>query len=66
MAKIENIPKLPGYVNITEAAEILGISRQQMYREARRGDFKSLRQVGTKSFYVVGTEELEQVLQRRQ
>jgi hypothetical protein len=70
-AKLENVPVLKGWVNLTEAAEILGISRQHSYKRARlasegkTGGYKTLRQIGTKPMYVVSMKELEKTLQDR-
>lgn len=70
-AKLENVPVLKGWVNLTEAAEILGISRQHSYKRARlasegkQGGYKTLRQIGTKPMYVVSMKELEKALQDR-
>lgn len=70
-AHLKNIPVLDGWVNLTEAAEILGISRQHAYKKAKltsegkRGGWKSVRQLGDKSFYVVSTEELAELLNAR-
>lgn len=57
--KIQNVPPLEGYVNLVEAAEILGISRQHSGRFAASGAYKTLRQVGSKQVFVVKTSEVE-------
>jgi hypothetical protein len=68
------VPKLgndkAGYwVNLTEAAEILGITRQHAYKRATKpadkGGFKTLRQLGTKPAYVINSRELDQILEAR-
>jgi hypothetical protein len=55
------------WVNLTEAAEILGITRQHAYKRATKpadkGGFKTLRQLGSKPAYVVNTTELDQILE---
>lgn len=64
-AKLDNVPVLKGWINLTEAAEILGISRQHAYKrakqasEGRTGGWKTLRQVGSKPSYVVSLKEVE-------
>jgi len=63
--KLGNLPLLAGWVNLTEAAEILGISRQHAYRRARLanegkpGGWKTVHRVGSKPTYVVSLKELE-------
>jgi len=70
-AHLNNIPVLEGWVNLTEAAEILGISRQHAYKKAKlssegkRGGWNSVHQLGNKSFYVVSTAELDEILSSR-
>lgn len=70
-AKLDNIPALDDWVNLTEAAEILGITRQHAYKrakhasEGRPGGFKTLRQIGTKPSYVVSRSELQRELDAR-
>lgn len=71
-AKLENVPALDGWVGLTEAAEILGISRQHSYKRARLGSegktggYKTIRQIGTKPMYVVSVTELNESLQLRE
>ncbi len=59
-----SVPTLAGWVNITEAAEILGITRQHSYKLARtpvsEGGYKTLHRVGTQPSYVVSVKELEE------
>lgn len=57
--RIPDVPVLPGWVNLTEAAEMIGVSRQHSYRMARDGKWKSLHRIGSKEFYVVSVEEVE-------
>lgn len=70
-AKLDNIQALDDWVNLTEAAEILGITRQHAYKrakhtsEGRPGGFKTLRQIGTKPSYVVSRAELQRELDAR-
>jgi len=66
--KLGNLPQLEGWVNLTEAAEILGISRQHAYRRARlanegkMGGWKTVCRIGTKPSYVVALSELQEEL----
>lgn len=70
-AKLGNIQTLKGWVNLTEAAEILGITRQHAYKRAqlasqgKPGGWKTLHQVGTKPMYVVAQSELQEELANR-
>ena len=70
-AKLDNIQTLDDWVNLTEAAEILGITRQHAYKRAKRtsqglqNGFKTLRQIGTKPSYVVRRSELQSELESR-
>lgn len=57
--KIPDVPVLPGWVNLTEAAEMIGVSRQHSYRMARDGKWTTLHRIGTKEFYVVSLEEVQ-------
>jgi hypothetical protein len=67
--KLGNLPQLSGWVNLTEAAEILGISRQHAYRRARlahegkAGGWKTVCRIGTKPSYVVALSELQDELE---
>lgn len=64
-AKLENVPVLEGWVNLVEAAEIVGISRGHGYKraklasEGKPGGWKTLHRVGTKPMYVVKVSELQ-------
>ena len=50
-AEFENIPVLDGWVNLTEAAEMIGITRQHAHKKARLANegksngWKSIRRV---------------------
>lgn len=67
-AELNNIPKLDGWVNLTEAAEMLGITRQHAFKKARQAHeghpsgWKSIRRVGTKPMYVISTAEIAELL----
>jgi hypothetical protein len=67
-AEFENIPVLDGWVNLTEAAEMIGITRQHAHKKARLANegksngWKSIRRVGTKPMYLVSTEEIGEIL----
>ena len=63
-AEFENIPVLDGWVNLTEAAEMIGITRQHAHKKARLANegkpngWKSIRRVGTKPMYLISTTEI--------
>lgn len=55
-----DIPALEGYVLLADAADILGVTRQHVYRLVREKTLKSVRRIGTSNFYVVKVTEVEQ------
>lgn len=63
--KIQDVPQLDGYINLVEASEILGISRQHAGRLAANGAFESIRQIGTKQHFVVELAEVEKIRDTR-
>lgn len=75
MTKLSEDPSVPlledqehpgeRWVNITEAAELLGITRQHSYKRAKTGGYKSLRKVGNQPAYVVSTHEIKGILAAR-
>lgn len=66
---LDSLPQLDGWLGITEAAEVLGISRQCSFRMAKRtndgldGGWQTIHQVGTKPHYLIRVDE---VLARKQ
>lgn len=66
-AELNNIPTLDGWVNLTEAAEMLGITRQHAFKKARQANdghpsgWKTIRRVGSKPMYVVSTAEIAEL-----
>lgn len=58
----KDIPVLEGYINLTEAAEKLGITRQYAHTKAKNGLFKSIKRIGTKASFVVSTDEVDDML----
>jgi hypothetical protein len=68
-ADLNKIPTLDGWVNLTEAAEILGFTRQHAFKKARQANeghpngWRSIRRIGTKPMYVVSTEEVDEIRQ---
>ena len=59
LSEMTEIPELEGqWVGLTEAAEILGISRQYAYKKASLGAFSTLRRVGSAPMFVVNRAEL--------
>lgn len=67
-AEFENIPSLEGWVNLTEAAEMLGITRQHAHKKARLTNegkpngWKTIHRVGSKPMYVVSIREVKGML----
>jgi hypothetical protein len=60
-----DIPSLSGWVNITEAAERLGITRQHSYKLASQGGFKTLHRVGNQPAFVISTKEIDEMLTKK-
>ena len=65
--KLGNLPVLDGWVNLTEAAEMIGITRQHAYKKARlanegkSGGWATVCRLGTKPCYVVSLAEIEAI-----
>lgn len=63
---LDNLPALEDWVNITEAAEIIGISRQYAYRMAARtndgleGGWQTIHRIGTKGNYLISLNEVHE------
>ena len=63
-AEFENIPALDGWVNLTEAAEMIGFTRQHAFKKARQAKeghpngWKTIRRIGSKPMYVVSIAEI--------
>lgn len=55
-----DIPALEGYVLLADAADILKVTRQHVYRLVRDNALKSVRRIGTSNFYVVKVTEVEE------
>jgi predicted DNA-binding transcriptional regulator AlpA len=60
-----DIPKLPDFINLTEAAERLGMTRQWANKMAQDGMFKSIRRVGNQNLFVVSEEEVRELVGQR-
>lgn len=63
---LDNLPQLDGWVNLTEAAEIIGITRQYSYRMAKRtneglgGGWQTIHRLGSNGHYVISLDEVQQ------
>lgn len=63
-AEFENFPALDGWVNLTEAAEMLGFTRQHAFKKARQANeghpngWRTIRRIGSKPMYVVSIAEI--------
>lgn len=60
-----DLPKLPGYINITEAGQRLGQTRQWVYKQCQRDFFKSLVQVGNQPVFLIGEDEINALVGSR-
>lgn len=67
--KLSEDPSVPtlegGWITLTEAAEVLGITRQHSYKRAKNGGYKTIRRIGTSPAFVVNRSELEEILTSR-
>lgn len=60
-----DIPVLKGWVNMTEASEMLGITRQHAYKLSTQGAFKTLHRIGTQPSFVISVKEIELKLRKK-
>lgn len=61
----DEAPTLEGWVTASDAAELLGMSRQAFNRKMHRGDFTRLRTLGSKPIFVVARDEVEAAARER-
>ena len=61
----DSIPVLEEWISLTEAAEILGLSRQYVNKRATNGDYATLHRLGNSPALVVQREEIENIARRR-
>lgn len=61
----ESVPILEGWINLTEAAERLGVSPQHVSRLAHGDAFKTIRRVGNKKMLVVSSAEVDAMAEAR-
>jgi hypothetical protein len=59
------LPVLEGWVGLTEAGELLGVSRQYSYRMAAQGKYMTLHRVGSAHMFVVKRSEVERMMADR-
>lgn len=59
LAEDTTIPVLEGWITTSEAAKIIGITRQHANRLVRDKVFPSVRKVGTPPLYLIQREEVE-------
>lgn len=65
VSKNEDIPVLEGWVGLTEAGELTGVTRQQSYKRARTGYYKTLHRIGNSTITVVALSEIEDINGRK-
>lgn len=58
-------PELEGWVTASDAADIMGMSRQAFNRKLHRGDFRTLKMLGSKPIYVLKRTEVEKAAEER-
>lgn len=71
MSKLSDRTDIPhlegGWINLTEAAELLGVTRSYVYKLANKPDgLTTLRCIGNQASYVVQAEEIERLRDLRQ
>ena len=65
LQNITDLPVLAGWVSLTEAATILGVSRQYASKQAATGGFRSVHRIGASPSFVVSIFEVEAMLATR-
>ena len=61
----ETCPEADDIMLLTDAARVLGYTRQNAHRQADRGVFTSLRSLGQGTVYIVSTDEVRDMLETR-
>lgn len=65
---VADVPLLPGWILVAEAADILGLSKQTVHTLIRLGKFKTLHRLGSspdKSIYVIRAAEVRALATER-
>lgn len=57
------LPRVPGWLSLTEAGQRLGISRQYAYNLAKRGHFKTLARLGSAHIFCVSAQEVDELVE---
>ena len=57
------VPRLDGWLTLPEAAELLGVTRQQAFKMAKQGAFKTEHRIG-QTMVVKNSEVMQMVLDR--
>lgn len=69
LADRTDIPSLDGWVNLTEVADMLGVTRSYVYKMASRtpdeGGFNTLHRIGTQASYIVSRDEVQNLIEGR-
>ena len=60
-----DIPVLKKWISLTEAAEILKVSRQYVNKKAAGGGYKTLHRLGSAPAFVVERAEIETILSQK-
>jgi predicted DNA-binding protein (UPF0251 family) len=58
----EEAPALAGWVTCTQAAEMLGITRQSVNKAVNAGEFKTLHRLGERPIFVIKTNEVSDLV----
>lgn len=61
-----DVPVLEGWVNLTEAAAVMSVSRQYVHKLAQQGSFPSLHKIaGARDTFIVSRDEVETLAAKR-
>ena len=61
----ETAPEVVDFMLLTDAARMLGYSRQNCHRLADKGHFKTLQSLGNGTVYIVARAEVEAMKEER-
>lgn len=65
---VADVPLLPGYILVAEAADILGLSKQAVHTLIRTGELKTTHRLGNnpeKPIYVIAADEIQRLATER-
>ena len=66
MVTKSSCPEVTEFMLLTDAARMLGFSRQNIHRRADMGHFKTLKSLGNGTVYIVDRAEIEAMKEERE